>query len=269
MKEHLRELIRGHDVLAGRNAAREYIQARTLEALQRVGAFTSLAFHRGTCLRFLYSLPRYSEDLDFTLEDARDYDLSRYLRAVRSAFEAQDYAIDIRLREHRTVHSAIVRLPGILYDIGLSAHPSEVLAVKIEVDSQPPAGALTTVSLVRRHVTLRLFHHDRSSLLAGKLHAILQRPYAKGRDMYDLIWYLGDPDWPPPNLSLLNAALKQTHWSGPAMTTTTWRTSVIERLEAVDWRRVVADVGPFLERDDDVALVTREHAVQLVRSRRR
>ena len=57
------------------------------------------------------------------------------------------------------------------------------------------------------------------------------------------------------------------------MTTTTWQTSwqksVIERLEALDWRRVVADVGPFLERDDDVALVTREHAVQLVRSRRR
>ena len=49
---------------------------------------------------------------------------------------------------------------------------------------------------MRRHVTLRLHHHDRASLLAGKLHAILQRPYTKGRDLYDLIWYLSDPTWP-------------------------------------------------------------------------
>jgi len=27
-------------------------------------------------------------------------------------------------------------------------------------------------------------------LLAGKLHAILQRAYTKGRDIYDLLWYL-------------------------------------------------------------------------------
>ena len=57
---------------------------------------------------------------------------------------------------------------------------------------------------------LRLFHHDRASLLAGKLHAILKRPYTKGRDLYDLIWYLSDPDWPLPNLTLLNSALRQT-----------------------------------------------------------
>lgn len=48
-------------------------------------------------------------------------------------------------------------------------------------------------------LTLRLQHHDRSSLLAGKLHAIQQ-----GRDIYDLIWYLSDRSWPEPNLVLLN-----------------------------------------------------------------
>jgi predicted nucleotidyltransferase component of viral defense system len=52
-----------------------------------------------------------------------------------------------------------------------------------------------------------LQHHDRASLLAGKLHALFQRRYVKGRDLYDLMWYLSDPNWPEPNLTLLQNAL--------------------------------------------------------------
>jgi predicted nucleotidyltransferase component of viral defense system len=52
----------------GRNLVREYLQARILESLQRAGAMVPLAFHGGTALRFLYAIPRYSEDLDFALE---------------------------------------------------------------------------------------------------------------------------------------------------------------------------------------------------------
>ena len=139
-----------------------------------------------------------------------------------------------------------------------------MLAVKIEIDARPPAGATMEVSLVRRHVTLRLFHHDRASLLAGKLHAVLQRPWTKGRDLYDLIWYLSDPEWPAPNLDLLNAALRQTDWRGPEMTPDTWRPAVAERLEALDWNRATTDVRPFLERLDDAALVTKENALRLL-----
>ena len=72
MKDHLRQLIRGLDPHAGRNVMREYLQARILEGLQRAGAMSPLAFQGGTALRFLYRLPRYSEDLDFALEGPRE-----------------------------------------------------------------------------------------------------------------------------------------------------------------------------------------------------
>ena len=68
MKDHLGQLVGGQTPLRGRNIVREYLQARILGALQRAGAMTSLAFHGGTSLRFLFGLPRYSEDLDFALE---------------------------------------------------------------------------------------------------------------------------------------------------------------------------------------------------------
>ena len=180
MKDHLRQLVQGRgplrdplrEPLRGRNVAREYLQARILGALQRAGAMTSLAFHGGTCLRFLFSLPRYSEDLDFALEGEHGgYRLHGWLQTIRGELAAEHYRIDLRVRDSRTVHSALVRFPGLLYEVGLSPHAAEVLAIRIEVDTRPPAGATMNTSLVRRHETLRLFHHDRASLLAGKLHA--------------------------------------------------------------------------------------------------
>jgi len=81
MKEYLAELARNVSTPSqGRNVAREYLQARILGALQRAGAMIPLAFHGGTALRFLFAHARYSEDLDFALERAREkYDLRAYL----------------------------------------------------------------------------------------------------------------------------------------------------------------------------------------------
>lgn len=265
MKDHLLQLVQAADPVQGRNVLREYLQARILDVLQRAGAMVPLAFQGGTSLRFLFALPRYSEDLDFTLEgDSSTYDLRAYLAAIRSELAREGYEVGLGLNDQRTVHRAFVRFRGLLYEAGLSPHQNEVLAVQIEVDANPPAGAVLETRLVRRHVTLRLQHHDRASLLAGKLHAILQRPYTKGRDLYDLIWYLSDRMWPAPNLSLLNAALQQTHWPGEALTARTWREAVGNRLRALAWDQVVADVRPFLEREEDAALLNRETALQLL-----
>ena len=224
-----------------------------------------LAFHGGTALRFLYSSLRYSEDLDFALERAREqYDFRAYLNAIRSAMTAEGYAVELKVSDQKVVHSAFVRFAGLLNELGLSPFRDEVLAVKIEVDTNPPVGAGLTTSVIRRHVPLQLQHHDRASLLAGKLHAILQRPYTKGRDLYDLLWYLSDPRWPSPNLTLLNNALRQTGWPGPELTEDTWRETVRERLQGLAWDQVVADVRPFLEPGVDVGLLTLENLLRVL-----
>jgi hypothetical protein len=149
--------------------------------------------------------------------------------------------------------------PDLLYDLGLSKQRSEVLAVKLEVDTDPPAGAGLTTTVVRCFVMLQLQHHDQASLLAGKLHAILQRPYLKGRDIYDLLWYLSDPTWPPPNMILLNNALVQTGWQGGALTVSNWRPLVLKRLRRMNWSNTLADVRPFIEPGFDLGLLTLEN----------
>jgi hypothetical protein len=266
MKAYLSDLVRSAATLAeGRNLAREYLQARILGALQRAGAMISLAFHGGTALRFLYASPRYSEDLVFSLEQAPErYDFRAYLHAVRAEFEAEGYTVTLKVSDQKTVHSAFVRFSGLLYELGLSPHRDEMLAVKIEVDTRPPNGAGLTTTVIRRHVLLQLHHHDRASLFAGKLHALLQRPYTKGRDLYDLLWYLSDPQWPPPNLILLNNALRQTGWQGPVLTTANWRQVLGERLRELAWEQVVADVRPLLSPGAAPDLLTQENVLRLL-----
>ncbi len=266
MKDHLADLVRAAPTPArGRNVAREYLQARILGCLQRTGAMMPLAFHGGTALRFLYASARYSEDLDFALErPSSPYDLRAYLQAIRSELSAEGYVVELRVNERKVVHSAFLRFVGLLYELGLSHHREQILAVKIEVDTNPPAGAVLTTTVVRRHVTLRLQHHDRASLLAGKLHAILQRPYTKGRDIYDLLWYLSDPDWPTPNLTLLNHALQQTGWAGAPLTAHNWRVTVRDRLQTLAWDQVVSDVRPFLEPSADPGLLTFENVIKVL-----
>jgi hypothetical protein len=267
VKEYLAALIRPvQNPNEARNLAREYLQALILQSLQRAGAMTVLAFHGGTALRFLFSLPRFSEDLDFALEgNPSTYDLHAYLQSIRKDLETQGYTITLKVNDGKTVHSAFVRFPNLLFDLSLSPHKDEVLAVKLEVDTNPPAGARLATSLVRRHVLLNLQHHDQSSLLAGKLHAILQRPYFKGRDLYDMMWYLSDKEWPVPNLDLLNNALKQTSWSGETLSLQNWRKVVRKKIESTPWEQAVDDVRPFIASADDLELLTKENLLNLLK----
>lgn len=271
MKDRLRDVLRGAPPgPAARNLAREYLQAQVLAALQRAGAMVPLAFQGGTALRFLHLIRRHSEDLDFALErPGAAWDFRGALEAIRADLLREGYPVEIgKPSDRKFVHSAFVRFPGLLHEMGLSSQRTEALSVKIEVDTRPPAGAGLETTVVRRHVLLRLQHHDRASLLAGKLHAILQRPWPKGRDFYDLVWYLGDPGWPPPNLVLLNNALAQTGWGGPPLTESSWPQAVRERLRSVRWDALAADVRPLLESPEERALLTEETLGRLLASRR-
>lgn len=249
MKAYLEKLCTTADSpLTARHMVREYLQARILQSLQRAGAMQTLAFHGGTALRFLYDIPRYSEDLDFTLERMPEaYDFREYLQQIKHDLLAEGYTLDFKINDKRVVHKAFVRFRGLLYELGLSPHKTQVFAVKLEVDTNPPDGAVLSTTSLKRHVALNLQHHDRASLFAGKLHAVLQRVYVKGRDIFDLWWYLSQSEWPEPNLNQLNHALAQSGWTGPQLSPDNWRKYVRQRIEPLDWKKEVSgDIEAFV-----------------------
>ena len=271
MKEYLRQLTEHVDGDLARGClVREYLQARILESLQDDGVFLRWAFVGGTALRFLFAIPRFSEDLDFSLlAPGDDPGLRSAMTAVKQGFIREGYRVEVKVSEQKTVVTAWVKFPGLPHELGLSPRAAQTLSIKVKVDRQPPAGACIETTIVRRHVTTHICHHDKSSLLAGKLHAILNRPWTKGRDLFDLAWYLADRTWPAPNLELLNFALAQTGWKGATMTATNWREEIRKRMNALDWKRARADVQPFLERQRDLDLVSKEVLSKLLDRDRR
>lgn len=270
MKDYIKEQLGNiTDNHLARCIVREYLQARILESYQNSGAFASWAFVGGTALRFLYSMPRFSEDLDFSLTTAgADDNFTTLNKKAKSDFEAEGYDIAVKIKESKTVKSAFVKFPGLLYELGLSSLRSETVSIKAEIDTNPPDGAKFETSIVRRHILLNIQHYDKSSLLSGKLHAILSRKYTKGRDIYDLVWYLSDRIWPGPNLPLLNNALKQTNWPGPQITAENWRKELSEKLAVLDWDRIIADLKPFIEKQSELDMIKLDNILVLMNNPR-
>lgn len=267
MKEELREIVRAQAAPGSPiNLGREYLQARILLALQETGAMIPLAFQGGTALRFLFGLPRFSEDLDFALERTErvTFEIVHAAERVRAQLERQGYEVGVKVRSKPPVQGMLVSFPGLLHELKLSPHRTQSLRIRIEVDTNPPSGAGLASTIVRRHALLNIQHHDQSSLLAGKLHAVLQRSWVKGRDLFDLFWYLSDSTWPEPNLVLLNNALKQTRWKGPELGPSNWRSAIHERVAAIDWKAARRDVDPFLEPGTATALFGRDSLLQVL-----
>jgi predicted nucleotidyltransferase component of viral defense system len=266
MKEYIKQIIsETTDSLQAKNLVREYLQARILQFLQEQSVFRDWIFHGGTALHFLYRLPRYSEDLDFALiHPDKSVDFKDIVSKIGPWFEAEAYQVNLKISVDKTVKSAFISFPGLLYDLKLSVRQAETLSVKIELDSHPPLGGKTDTSVIRRYVILNILHYDRASLLSGKLHALLARPYVKGRDLYDIFWYLSDPSWPKPNIDFLKNALVQTGWDGPEISQENWPSILGEKLNAIDWHRAVEDVRPFLERAPDIKTMTKENIFKLL-----
>ncbi len=143
------------------------------------------------------------------------------------------FEAEVTWNDRKTVQSGWVRLGGILHDAGLSGRADQKLSIKIEIDTRPPAGGSCERKVLTRHLTFLVQHYDLPSLLAGKLHAAISRTYAKGRDWYDLVWYLSQRPPISPNLILLQNALDQTRGDASS-DALAWRKLVRTRLKSID-----------------------------------
>ncbi len=268
MKDHIAELVAASSPWNATNTMREYLQARILETLQVRGAWSSIVFRGGAALRFLYRIPRFSEDLDFSLEDKNaGYDFANLIDAVRGQFAREGYVVETQVGTLTAVNKAFIRFPGLEHEFGLSPHADQVFSVKIEVDTNPPGGAGVAVTMVRRFTTLRLAHHDKPSLLAGKTAALLLRDWIKGRDVYDLVWYLSDSTWPEPNETLLMNACRQANRPDLAGGGPVWREALVSRIREAPWDHVLSDAQRFLERPEDAWMLERETVLSVLEQR--
>ena len=243
------------------NALREYLQAQVLRSLHESEAFTSLSFVGGTALRFAHNLRRFSEDLDFSVEDTRRYTPRPWLARLDRSLRLSGYDVTVSWNDRKIVNTAWVRFGGLLHRLGLATQPLQKLGIKMEIDTRPPAGAVTERVVIQRHSLIALQYHDLPSMMSGKLHAIVTRPRTKGRDWYDLMWYLARVPPVLPNDTLLRNALVQTDAPEPDLS---WDRLVLDAIRVADFDAARQDVVPFLEHPEEAEWITVENLRSLV-----
>lgn len=235
------------------NRLREALQIACLKTMQDTDAFSRVAFVGGTALRILYDIRRFSEDLDFSVTDLRGYDFLKLIEAIDRGFGLSGLEIQVKTKVGKTVQASMVKFPGLLKRLGMSALESQNLSIKIEADSNPPEGWQTEDTVVNKIYLLNIRHFSVPSLYATKLHACFFRKYVKGRDFYDLLWYLGKKT--SPNYRLLNSAIQQTNGIDMKLSPSTIKNFLLGRLDNVDFSLVKSDVERFLEDKSEIALL--------------
>jgi hypothetical protein len=268
MKDQVLEIVAAREGVDMKfNVMREYLQAYILRILHDDGFFRTGAFVGGTALRFLHDLPRYSEDLDFSqAREGASEGFAALTQKIGRELAAAGYRAEVAPKTDRAVHSATIKFEGLLKEAGLSPMASQKFSVKLEIDTRPPQGAVLETRVVNKYFPISFLAYDVSSLFAGKVHALLSRKYPKGRDYFDLGWYISRWKDLVPNFGQLNNALKQTGWQGEAMTTENWRGLVAGVVERVDWKQVRRDVEKFLENPRDMDVLNQDNILGMLRS---
>jgi len=247
------------------NTIREYLQAYILRIMHEERIFSSTAFVGGTALRFLYNLPRYSQDLDFSSESGKILVFASLMKRIKDELSLAGYDTIVTFNDKKTIKSAFIKFSGLMKDAGISAFAEQNLSIKIEIDTNPPKGAVTETIVINKYFPLSFLTYKKDSLFAGKLHAVLSREYIKGRDFFDIGWYLSKWHKLSPNIILLANALKQTGWKKEYPAENTWRNIVYEAVNKTDWKKVKKDVENFLERPEDLNVFTKKNVLNLIK----
>ncbi|UCD85475.1 MAG: nucleotidyl transferase AbiEii/AbiGii toxin family protein [Deltaproteobacteria bacterium] len=244
------------------NFTREFLQELILLILDRKGYFRNLAFVGGTALRIIYDMPRFSEDLDFSLINKRGFSFPALLKTIKRELEMTGYSVEEVKSKGKTVIGEFIRFKGLLSELGLSKNKNEKLFVKLEIDSNPPGKFETEIIMVNRNFLYKVQCYKTDSLFANKLHAVLFRKYEKGRDYYDLLWFLTRKT--AINYDLLSSAAAQTEKKHIAINADTLRGLLVTRLNQVDFGRLLSEVRPFLERKEESEYFKKEYFLKAV-----
>ncbi len=235
------------------NVMREYLQVRILQIMTQSKFGAALSFMGGTCLRICYDLKRYSEDLGFALDGARaSYNFKNMIRHIEKELTLSGFEVETNAHAEKVVQKAYVRIGALYPKFGLRGPKHQKIHIKIEVDAKPPRIASDereSFFVTRYGEIFPILKHTLPTLFAGKILAILLRPYSRGRDYYDLIWYLAKKT--PMNLRYVKAGLSKSKPRSAQDVYAALRKKVAQAKPEF----MLKDIGRFLEDASEVSWI--------------
>jgi len=204
MIAHIKKILEDKESLPDtfkRNYVKEYLQVVILSFIYTHAHYKNLMFYGGSCLRHCYDLPRLSEDLDF-IDKENEVDIQKLCADLQDFFSHKyNITVDTKVQKFRIT----LKFP-ILFQLNLThAGETNLLYLKIEVYKEMVQCKKYSIAIIPvfkfgESFLIRTF--DLPTLMATKINAILFRKWektdakgnmlarVKGRDYFDLMWYL-------------------------------------------------------------------------------
>jgi predicted nucleotidyltransferase component of viral defense system len=230
-----------------RVVAKDIVISYLLDFIYNHKEYRKLNFYGGTCAKVVYGLDRFSEDVDLDgsggVEVSMLGDELREFVRNKMGIEGSDVYEQVGEGD---IRRWVVRMP-VMQEIGLSPLPSEKLHVKLEMSTMKKHATLERTPMVRHGRAMVISHFDLPSLMAGKMVACIERVWRKGReqgteikgrDFYDLIWYMQKNI--KPNVEVLK-------YEGVESYTTERAWEVLsEKVRNIDKRELAIDLKSFI-----------------------
>lgn len=189
------------DKVFRRNLLKNYLQIIFLDFIYSNRKYSQLIFYGGSSLAHCYNMPRLSEDLDFV-------DLKKEIEIPELAKDLEMYFkknTDLEVKAVSQKFRTYLKFP-LLRELGLAGKSeSDLLFLKIEIFNEFDFCTdykIETIPLFKFNRTVLVKTFDLPTLMATKIRAVLMRKWekadksgkilatVKGRDYYDLLWYL-------------------------------------------------------------------------------
>jgi predicted nucleotidyltransferase component of viral defense system len=196
--------------------------------------------------------------LDFSLvEKNPDYSVKKIHETTLTTLSRKGFDVSGGISEDKTVQKSFVRVAGLPARFGLSYPKNQKLAVKMEVDINPPKhGKRETFFVSKWGELFPILKYDIPTLFAGKVLAILHRTYDRGRDYYDLMWFLSHKI--EGTMAYFKSGIAQVKKN--KSTYNNWNevlNAVDQKVASVDVSKLTKDIRPFLEDASDMIWLER------------
>lgn len=253
------------------NALREIIQHLSLLGLWRHKFFEHAAFYGGTALRMFYGLPRFSEDIDFSLLTPDfNFNIQPFLKGIENELASYGFHMcTVQKQKQTNIKSAFIKGNTIENLLVIEADPTmleglpknKTLKVRFELDIDPPGTPDYDVKTMLLPFPFQVRLFSLPDLFAGKLHAVLYRKWkerVKGRDFFDMIWYIGKKV--PCNLKHLQSRMEQTNdWQrGKTLRAIDIKILLKSHFASINIENAKNDIIPFISDHAAIALWSRE-----------
>lgn len=200
-----------------RNVLKEYLQVYVLNFIYTDKKYKdNFIFTGGTCLKHCFGLNRLSEDIDFDLLDRAD--LNELKDDLLIYFSKKYFYKDISASVKQKGRQLLLKFP-VLKKLKLaSMSESDFLYIKLDISKNYSKYFETQTTLKSLYgFNYMVKHYDLDSLMSGKIAAVLtrerllgvdDRETIKGRDYFDLMWFLDRKV--VPNLKRLNELIEES-----------------------------------------------------------